>query len=144
MLTVLSACKSGNFSSRKRLHVAVVQPVSTFDGKASWYGGYFHGRKTANGERYDMYDLTAAHKSLPFNSLLRVTNLENNKSIIVRVNDRGPYIKGRDVDLSYNAARQIDVVSSGVSRVHVEVYKPNTDLAFLHEDLGRQAVARKN
>lgn len=77
-------------------------------GVASWYGGYFHGRLTANGERYNMNELTAAHRTLPFGTQVRVTNLRNNKSVTVRINDRGPYSKGRVIDLSRKANQMID------------------------------------
>lgn len=77
-------------------------------GIASWYGKKFHGRTTANGEKYDMYKLTAAHRKLPFNTLVTVTNLSNNKQVQVRINDRGPYIKGRIIDLSYGAKEKLE------------------------------------
>lgn len=96
-------------------------PSQTLVGTASWYGGTFHGRMTANGEIYNMYELTAAHKSLPFGSLLRVTNLSNEKKLFVRVNDRGPFIPGRILDLSYGAARKLGMVDAGVRRVKIEV-----------------------
>ncbi|RMG71338.1 MAG: septal ring lytic transglycosylase RlpA family protein [Nitrospirae bacterium] len=88
---------------------------------ASWYGPKFHGRKTASGEVFDMYRLTAAHKSLPFGTRLRVTNPENGKSVVVKINDRGPFVRGRDLDLSYGAARRIGLIQKGTSRVYVEV-----------------------
>lgn len=90
-------------------------------GKASWYGKRFHGRKTACGERYDMFALTAAHRKLPLGSILRVTNLANNRHVIVRVNDRGPYIGGRIIDLSVAAATELRMVTKGVSKVKIEV-----------------------
>lgn len=87
-------------------------------GEASWYGPGFHGRKTANGERFDTYDLTAAHKTLPFGTLLKVTNLENNLYTIVRINDRGPFIKGRIIDLSKAAKEEIGM--GGTTMVRIE------------------------
>jgi rare lipoprotein A len=90
-------------------------------GMASYYGLGFHGKKTASGERFNMYKLTAAHKSLPFGTRVRVTNLDNNKSVIVRINDRGPYAKGRIIDLSLAAARDIGMVKSGTARVRLEI-----------------------
>jgi rare lipoprotein A len=90
-------------------------------GKASWYGKPFHGRLTASGERYDMHAPTAAHKSLPFGTRVRVTNLDNGKHTVVRINDRGPFVKGRIIDLSYGAAKQIQMLQSGVVRVKLEV-----------------------
>ena len=86
-------------------------------GKASWYGGKFHGRKTSNGEVYDMHKKSAAHKTLPFNTYVKVQNLSNNKYTIVRVNDRGPFVKGRIIDLSYAAAKEIDLVGPGTASV---------------------------
>ncbi|UCH66846.1 MAG: septal ring lytic transglycosylase RlpA family protein [Ignavibacterium sp.] len=88
--------------------------------RASWYGPRFHGKTTANGEIYDQTALTAAHKSLGFGTILKVTNPRNNKSVIVRINDRGPYIPGRQLDLSKAAAEQLDVIFSGVKRLKVE------------------------
>ncbi|TYB31213.1 MAG: septal ring lytic transglycosylase RlpA family protein [Candidatus Mcinerneyibacterium aminivorans] len=93
----------------------------TYKGYASWYGPNFNGQKTANGETYNMYDLTAAHKTLPFNTYIKVTNLENNKTVVVRINDRGPFIKNRIIDLSYQAAREIDLISKGTCKVKLEV-----------------------
>ncbi|SIN92581.1 septal ring lytic transglycosylase RlpA family protein [Halodesulfovibrio marinisediminis] len=89
-------------------------------GKASWYGKKFHGRKTANGERYDMYGMTAAHKNLPFGTILRVTNMQNKRSVIVRVNDRGPFVEGRIVDLTHTAAQKLGMLGPGVVPVKLE------------------------
>jgi rare lipoprotein A len=90
-------------------------------GIASWYGVEEHGRHAASGERFSMYGYTAAHRSLPMGTVTRVTNLENGKDIIVRINDRGPFIKGRIIDLSYTAAKAIDLVGNGTAKVKVEV-----------------------
>ncbi|MFA7361762.1 MAG: septal ring lytic transglycosylase RlpA family protein [Candidatus Kapaibacterium sp.] len=92
------------------------------EGTASWYGPGFHGRKTANGERFDTQELTCAHKSLPFNTILKVTNLENGRYTIVRVNDRGPFIRGRIIDLS-NAAKN-EIGMGGLAKVRIETYEP--------------------
>jgi rare lipoprotein A len=92
-------------------------------GKASYYGADFHGRKTASGEVYDMNDLTAAHKEFPFGTLCRVTNLMNSKAVVVRINDRGPFVEDRIIDLSYSAAKELDAVISGVIDVKIEVLK---------------------
>jgi rare lipoprotein A len=89
-------------------------------GLASWYGPQFHNRATANGEIYDMYAMTAAHKVLPLGTHVKVTNLQNGRSTIVRVNDRGPFVAGRVIDLSYAAADTIGVAKSGLAPVHVE------------------------
>jgi rare lipoprotein A len=90
-------------------------------GMASWYGPGFHGRRTANGERYNQNGYTAAHKSLPFGTRVRVTNLRNGQSVMVRINDRGPFIRGRVIDLSAVAARAIGVHSSGIAPVQLEI-----------------------
>ncbi|WP_233548210.1 septal ring lytic transglycosylase RlpA family protein [Aurantiacibacter zhengii] len=90
-------------------------------GVASYYGRRFHGRPTASGEAFDMNDLTAAHKTLPFGSRVRVTNPRNGASVVVRVNDRGPFTRGRDIDLSRAAAEQIGIVRSGHGRVELEL-----------------------
>ncbi len=90
-------------------------------GEASWYGRPFHGRRTASGEVYDMYKLTAAHPTLPFGARVRVTNLRNGRSVEVRINDRGPAVRGRLIDLSYAAARAIDGVGAGVFPVRLRV-----------------------
>lgn len=94
-------------------------------GTASWYGSKFHGRKTSNGEIYNMYAMTAAHKSLPIPSYVRVTNLENKRSIIVRVNDRGPFHGPRIIDLSYVAALKLGYADKGTAKVLVEVIDPS-------------------
>lgn len=88
--------------------------------KASWYGPRFHGKFTANGEVYDQMALTAAHKSLSFGTLLKITNPKNGKSVIVRINDRGPYIEGRELDLSKGAATELGILEKGVARVKVQ------------------------
>ncbi|MCP4686708.1 MAG: septal ring lytic transglycosylase RlpA family protein [Desulfobacterales bacterium] len=88
-------------------------------GLASWYGKKFHGRKTANGETYDMYEVSAAHKTLPLGTVVRVHNLDNDGSLDVRINDRGPFVRGRIIDLSYAAAKKLGVVGPGTARVEI-------------------------
>ncbi len=88
-------------------------------GKASWYGVDFHGRKTSNGEVYDMHQKSAAHKTLPFNTYVKVINQDNNKYTVVRINDRGPFVKGRIIDLSYAAANEIGLVGPGTAQVKI-------------------------
>lgn len=88
-------------------------------GVSSWYGKKFHGRKTSSGEKYDMYKMSAAHKTLPLPCYVRVRNLDNNKTVIVRVNDRGPFLHNRLIDLSYAAAHRLDIVRTGTGRVEV-------------------------
>lgn len=90
-------------------------------GKGVWYGGKFHGRKTASGERFDKNAMTAAHKKLPFGTVVRVTNLRNKRSVKVRITDRGPYSKGRIIDVSEAAARKLAMIKSGVVPVKIEV-----------------------
>lgn len=90
------------------------------DGVASWYGPDFHGKQTANGERYDMHGMTAAHKILPFNTQLRVTHLGNGKQITVRVNDRGPFVSDRIIDLTKSGATQLGMIGTGTARVRIE------------------------
>lgn len=105
-------------------------------GTASWYGDYFEGRPTASGEPFNMYDMTAAHLTLPLGTLVRVTNLRNHRSVIVRINDRGPYVDGRIVDLSYNAARVLHFDQQGLQRVRLDVlprHKAPATMAMLRE-----------
>lgn len=99
---------------------ATASTASAQCGRASWYGPGFHGRTTANGERFNQGALTAAHKSMRFGTKLRVTNKSNGKSVIVRINDRGPYIKGRFLDLSKGAASKIGMIKTGSGAVCVE------------------------
>ena len=92
-------------------------------GIASWYGPGFHGKRTANGEIYDMYALTAAHKTLPFGTIVRVVDLDTGRSVVVRINDRGPFIKGRIIDLSYRAAQELGMVKKGLAKVGLKIVK---------------------
>lgn len=107
------------------------------EGLASWYGPYFHGRQTATGERFNQNDFTAAHPSLPFDTYLRVTNLENGKAVIVRVNDRGPYFENRTLDLSREAARCLGSETSGVVTVEAEIMQPEPPA------ITRQTIAQR-
>lgn len=94
---------------------------NTHSGKASWYGKDFHGGPTANGETYDMNSLTAAHKTLPFGTKVKVTNMKNGKSVVVRINNRGPFIKGRHLDLSRAAFESISNLNAGVINIKYEI-----------------------
>ncbi len=94
-------------------------------GRASWYGKHFHGKKTASGEPYDMFQFTAAHQRLPLGTMVRVTNLRNQRWVIVRVNDRGPVPKSRIIDLSYGAAQILGLRAGGVERVRLDVVQPD-------------------
>lgn len=96
-------------------------------GIASYYAEDFHGKLTANGETYDMYGLTAAHRTLPLNTIVRVTNLENDKSIILRINDRGPFVKDRILDCSYGAAVKLGFMGMGTAKVKIEVIEIGDD-----------------
>ena len=104
-----------------RYYPFVANVGDKFDGIASWYGPDFHAKKTSNGEIYNMYAMTAAHKTLPMNTVVRVDNLDNGRSTIVRINDRGPFVAGRIIDLSNKAAHEIDMVRKGTARVKVTV-----------------------
>ncbi|GJQ33807.1 MAG: hypothetical protein HBSAPP04_26460 [Ignavibacteriaceae bacterium] len=99
--------------------------VASFNGKATYYADTFQNRQTASGETYKKSKYTAAHKDLPFNTLVRVTNLKNGKSVVVKINDRGPFGRDREIDLSYIAAKSIDMISDGVVEVKVEVLASN-------------------
>ena len=108
-------------------------------GTASWYGEYFEGKPTASGEDYDMFDMTAAHPTLPLGTYVRVTNLHNGRAVVVKVNDRGPIIPGRIIDLSYGAARVLKFEHRGLQRVRLDLVKPRNQrrqgydtLAFNH------------
>lgn len=100
-------------------------------GKASWYGAPFHGRQTANGEIYDQNELTAAHQTLPLPSVIRVTNLENGRSLVLRVNDRGPFIRGRILDVSRKAAKLLKFHDQGTTKVRIELLEKESRQAAL-------------
>lgn len=95
-------------------------------GTASWYGDYFQGKQTASGEPYDMRDFTAAHPTLPLGTFVKVTNLRNGRTVVVRINDRGPVVDGRIIDVSYNAARALGFQERGLQKVRVDLYQPTT------------------
>jgi len=100
---------------------AIVKIGDTFEGVASWYGKKFHGKKTSNGEVYNMYGISAAHKTFPMNTIVKVTNLENQKTVILRINDRGPFVNSRIIDLSYGAAKKVGSDIKGLTKVRLEV-----------------------
>lgn len=135
--------KNSKINNSKEMHRYTMRPYSVFgikyypfianigdrfEGIASWYGPDFHTKKTSNGEVYNMYDMTAAHKTLPMNTVLKVENLDNGKSIVVRVNDRGPFVKGRIIDLSNKAANEIDMVRRGTANVKITVLGYNGEI----------------
>ena len=111
-LVVLAGCAG---------HREVVRPSSESVGVASYYGKKFHGRKTASGEQFDMNAMTAAHRTLPFGTKVRVTNLENGNRVVLRINDRGPVSEQRIIDVSYGAAKELGFVTQGLTRVRIEV-----------------------
>ncbi len=110
-----------NYTLRGKRYKIIKDPTNfSQQGLASWYGKKFHGHRTSNGETYDMYSMSAAHKTLPIPSYVKVINLENQRTAIVRVNDRGPFHQGRIIDLSYAAAVKLDVVKTGTAKVKIE------------------------
>ena len=116
----------GSSKSNKK-HRKVIKGVS------SYYAEDFHGKLTANGEVYDMYGLTAAHKTLPLNTIVRVTNLSNSKSVILRINDRGPYVKGRILDCSYGAAKKLGFIAQGITKVRIELIEIGDNKYMKHK-----------
>jgi len=106
-------------------------------GISSFYAEDFHGKLTANGEIYDMYGLTAAHKTLPLNTVARVTNLTNGKSLILRINDRGPYIQGRMLDCSYGAAKKLDFIKSGTTKVQIDIIEWGDGVYMHHRKISK-------
>ena len=113
--------KNNSFKVKKEKHNTFSKKKTIYNGVSSYYGPQFHGKLTANGEVFDMYGLTAAHKEIPFNTVVRVTNLDNNKSLILRINDRGPYIDGRILDCSYGAAKKLDFLNQGTANVKIQI-----------------------
>ena len=140
----VSSSGSGKIRNSKAMHRATMRPYEVFgkkyyptlarvndkfQGIASWYGPKFHAKKTSNGEIYNMYAETAAHKTLPMNTIVRVKNLENGKTTVVRINDRGPFVAGRIIDLSNKAAHAIDMVKKGTAKVRITVLGFNGKIA---------------
>jgi rare lipoprotein A len=124
LLVLASACGKNVPVTPVGPSLSVSLPASELQGLASYYAEPYHGRRTANGEVFDSYDeLTAAHRTLPFNTVVKVTNQDNGKDVEVRINDRGPFIDGRVIDLSLKAAREIDLVRAGVAPVKLTVLK---------------------
>ena len=126
-----SANKNKNIKSYKKQNFNKNKKI--YNGISSWYGKDFHGNPTANGEVYDMYGITAAHKEFPLNTIARVTNLDNNKSIILRINDRGPYVAGRILDCSYGAAKKLDFLDKGTTNVKIEIIEWGDD-EYMHHN----------
>jgi len=132
LVTATSGHKTHKTSSPKSHQAKAYQT-----GTASWYGKYFQGKQTASGEPFDMRDFTAAHPSLPLGTFVKVTNLKNGKAVVVRINDRGPVVDGRIIDVSYNAARALGFNQRGLQTVRLDLYQPPT-MAML------QPVAKLN
>ena len=129
-LSLISCASSNKFSSTGNV-ITQKEPTTVGDiqyGVSSYYAEKFHGRRTANGEIYDMYGISGAHQTLPLNTIVKVTNLENNKELIVRVNDRGPFIKDRIFDCSYGAAVKLEFISKGTAIVKVEILEIGNNL----------------
>jgi len=129
--SALASMPAADDKNAQRTSLADAEPIDATDvsdfrqnGRASWYGRAFHGHRTANGERYDMNAFTAAHRTLPLASYIKVTNSSNGKWVVVKVNDRGPYKRGRVLDLSYAAAKLIGLVHAGTGRVKIEGLSP--------------------
>ncbi|MBM4167983.1 MAG: septal ring lytic transglycosylase RlpA family protein [Ignavibacteria bacterium] len=117
---------AGGGSTGREAALETVPPPSgrvllTLEGTASYYADDFHGKLTSNGETYDMHGITAAHRTFPFGTLVRVTHLESDKQVVVRINDRGPFVEGRMIDLSLGAAKEIGLIQKGTARVRLEV-----------------------
>ena len=130
----ITACSSSvRYAAKNRPVVKKDFGKSDLIGKASYYGPKFHGKQTANGEIFDMYGLTAAHKTLPLNTIVRVTNVANDKSLILRINDRGPYVKGRILDCSYGAALKLGFVNEGTAKVKIEIIEIGDNKYMKHD-----------
>ncbi len=142
MVVSLGAAQGPTSSGSKAFQETISKPVVAYQeatvsthnhrpyevGTASWYGSYFDGRTTASGEAYNMYDLTAAHPTLPLGTWVRVTNLHNGRRIYVRINDRGPIVPGRIIDLSYGAAEALQFKHKGLQRVRLDLATPKEQL----------------
>jgi rare lipoprotein A len=116
-------------TATKSIHPKHARPYQV--GTASWYGSYFDGKETASGEAFNMYDLTAAHPTLPLGTFVKVTNLRNGRTVVVRVNDRGPVVEGRIIDLSYGAARALNLEHRGIQTVRLDLVPPPPTVAML-------------
>ena len=123
-----------NSPAQKTSGSAQLKPIAVWECTTSWYGEDFDGQPTANGETYDMYGETAAHPTLPLGSIVRVVNPRNHRSQIVRINDRGPYVEGRELDVSYEVARRLGFDQSGLAKVRLELLKVPTRPEPTHHD----------
>ncbi|HYO82722.1 MAG TPA: septal ring lytic transglycosylase RlpA family protein [Bryobacteraceae bacterium] len=144
-LLLVLALVHGSACGRRKVRTAKPPRIgSTEKGVASWYGHPYHGRRAANGEVYDMERLTAAHRTLPFNTWVQVSNLDNGKAVEVRIQDRGPFVDGRIIDLSRAAAREIEMIGPGTARVRLTVIAPPKQLAQQPELFAVQAGAYRD
>ena len=125
-LDSLYSAKTEEQGSSDTSSITLLDPLRTIEGHVSWYGSRFHGRRTANGERFNMHRMTAAHKTLPFNTLVRVEDENTGKAVLVRINDRGPYIRGRVLDLSRQAAERLGMKGRGYTDGQLEIYPETT------------------
>lgn len=138
LIITLAFISCSNSKKRSVLYPKSVTQDSRFEvgrtikGKASWYGRYFHGKKTASGEKYNMNDLTAANKTLPFGTIVKVKNLDNNKTVKVKINDRGPFVKGRMIDLSKKAFEKISPLGVGILNVEVTILDTSNTFRYKH------------
>ncbi len=126
-LTGIGCAAAPRFVIHREVEVSTAPNDFVPDGVASYYAEEFHGRKTSNGETFDMSQFTAAHQTLPFGTVVKVTNKENGRSVIVRINDRGPFLKDRIIDLSRAAAEKIGMIGPGTTEVHLEVVELGTE-----------------
>ncbi|NQT96942.1 MAG: septal ring lytic transglycosylase RlpA family protein [Candidatus Marinimicrobia bacterium] len=138
VVSLICACASSprygqGKSGRRSTERSPSRSAKVLIGISSFYADDFHGKLTANGEVFDMYGLTAAHKTLPLNTIVRVTNLENKKSLILRINDRGPYVKGRILDCSYGAALKLGFVGEGTAKVRIEIIELGDNQYMKHD-----------
>lgn len=141
-MTVTGVLLLSSGCGKKRISVSIPESpgmevtYQEINGYASWYGDPFHGRRTSNGEIYNMYSLTAAHRTLPFNTIVQVNNLDNGMQVQVRVNDRGPFIEGRIIDLSYAAAQQINMLLPGTAKVRLNILRIDTTTSAVSVQVG--------
>lgn len=131
---LLAAVIASSACGKRKVHVAKPPSIGdTETGIASWYGHPYHGRRAANGEIYDMEKMTAAHRTMPFDTWVRVRNLTNDRTVDVRIQDRGPFIDGRIIDLSHAAARTIDLIGPGIAKVKLTVIAPPKQIAIARQ-----------
>lgn len=121
----LYSAKAAEYTPADSSFALPVEPKQTINGRVSWYGPGFHGRRTASGERFDRNEMTAAHKTLPFGTLVRVSDPSSGKSVLVRINDRGPYCRGRVLDLAEGAAQRLGIRGHGTGSVQMDIYAPD-------------------